>query len=131
MSEREFSLQVVGAAYPNADGSSRLFAIKTTVPGDPIELSPEPKNPLDPYALAVLNGRGEQLGYIPADRAPWVGSKMRDGIVSAIFQEETRFGAAIRIRIGEGAPTLPPAREPEIVQDEDAIIDPDGPTWGA
>jgi hypothetical protein len=124
-------VDIVGITYPNADGSSRLFVVKTCRPGDPLELRPEPKHPLDPYALRVLNARGEQLGFVPADRAPWIGAKMRAGPVSTIFQGETRFGAMARIRIGEGDPTLPEVREPEIVQDEDAIVDPDGPTWGA
>lgn len=77
------------------------------------------------------NQRGEQLGYLPADRAPWIGSKMRTEIVSAIFQEETAFGAAIRLRIGDGAPSLPLPRETEVVRDDWDCVDPDGPEWGA
>ena len=61
MSDREFSLAIAGITYPNADGSNRLFFIKTCVPSDPVELRPEPKHALDLYALAVFNQRGEQL----------------------------------------------------------------------
>ncbi|TVV74583.1 HIRAN domain-containing protein [Sphingomonas solaris] len=131
MDDRELSIHVVGVAYPNTDGSNRLFAVRTCRPGDPIELRPEPKHPLDAHAIAVVNRRGEQMGYVPADRAPWIGAKMRAGPVTAIFQAETRGGAAIRVRIGEGAPTLPPVREREIDRDDWDAVDPEGPAWGA
>ncbi|TVV75586.1 hypothetical protein FOY91_06630 [Sphingomonas solaris] len=131
MVDREFSIHVVGVAYLNADGSNRLFAVRTCRPGDPIELRPEPKHPLDEHAIAVVDQRGEQLGYVPADRAPWIGSKMRTDPVTAIFQEETRGGAAIRVRIGEGAPTLPPILPEEVERDDWDAVDPEGPEFGA
>ncbi len=130
MSEREFSVAVVGVGYPNADGSNRLFVIRTCAPGDPIDLRPEPRNRHDPAAIAVFDARGDQLGYLPADRCVWIGAQMRAHPITAIFQEETPYGAAIRLRIGEGMPTLPIARRLQPTEDRDAI-DPDGPVWGA
>lgn len=134
---RELSLPIVGIAYANKDGSNRRFAVMTCLPGDPLHLVPEPRNRIDPHAVAVRNARGEQLGYLPAERAPWIGSKIRAGVeVSAIFQQETPTGAILRIRLGEGVPTLPAARErvepsePRAITDWDAV-DPDGPEWGA
>lgn len=49
---KQMSLHVVGANHPNADGGNRRFEILLCVPGEPIELIPEPKNPADPNAIA-------------------------------------------------------------------------------
>lgn len=113
MSEgREFSMLVVGGAYPNADGSNRMFEVAMCRPGEPVTLKPEPRNPHDPLAIAVLSSRNIQIGYIRAEQCGWLGGKIRQGIpVEAIFQEPLHAAAAIRVRIGGGAPSLPPARE--------------------
>ncbi len=134
---RDLTLPIVGIAYANKDGSNRRFAVMTCLPGDPLHLVPEPRNPIDPHAVAVRNARGEQLGYLPAERAPWIGAKIRSGIaVSAIFQQETPTGALLRIRLGEGMPTLPATTaravpsHANMMMDWDTV-DPDGPEWGA
>lgn len=105
---QQLSLHVVGADHPNADGSNRRFEILLCAPGEPIELVPEPKNPVDPNAIAVFSVRRIQIGYLTADRAPWIGGMLRSGReIRAVFQESTRPGAAIRIGFDGEAPVLP------------------------
>ena len=43
----------------------RQEVLSTIVEGQPVELVPEPDNPHDPYAVAVVDSSGRQLGYIP------------------------------------------------------------------
>lgn len=106
---QELSLAVVGALYPNADGSNRLFEIRMLIPGDRVLLVPEPFNASDPSAVAVYSCRGYQIGYLSAERCGWVGSKIRMGMdVRAIFQHHLGDGAIIRIRLDGTAPLLPP-----------------------
>lgn len=143
MSEREMSLSVVGIAYSNDDKakSSRRFEMLLCSPGDPVQLRREPKNEHDEFAVAVFSDRGTQLGYLSADRAPWIGSKIAAGDdIAGIFQAPGATAAVIRVRIGGGAPTLPPPLPPELPRpttvDHDATApdfysDPDGPEWGA
>ncbi|MET0246251.1 MAG: HIRAN domain-containing protein [Sphingomonas sp.] len=133
MDERELSLAVVGITHPNADKarSNRRFELALCVPGEPIELRAEPKNPHDAHAVAVFSVRGTQLGYLTAERAPWIGGKIKAGEdYQAIFQEAGATSAVIRLRFGGGAPALPPRRDPPGPPD-DFEPDPDGPEWGA
>lgn len=112
MPGRILSLNVVGVAHLNKNGSNRRFEIMLCNPGDPIELRPEPKNPVDPQAVAVFTVRGTQIGYLTAERAPWVGSMLKNGTgVVAIFQREAPWGAVIRIATEGLFPDLPPERE--------------------
>lgn len=142
MDERELSLFVVGIGYLNADKakSNRRFELALCAPGEPVELRLEPKNPHDANAVAVFSARGVQVGYLQAERAPWIGSKIRAGEeYQVIFQELGVTAAMIRIRFGGGAPTLPPPRQPRgLVQDDfypdpepPEAIDPEGSEWGA
>jgi hypothetical protein len=111
----ELSLAVVGAQHANADkrAPTRRFAIDLCRPGDPIELRPEPKNPKDEYAVAVHNREGMQMGYLTAERAPWIGAMIRQGReIACIFQEGTQHGAVIRVAFDGAVPVLPPPREP-------------------
>ena len=110
------SLAVVGAIHENKDRSNRLFEIRLCVPGEAVDLIPEPKNPFDPSAIAVWSMRGVQIGYLSAERCGWIGSRMAQGEeIRAIFQEATKGGAIIRISFSGIDPVLPPARprEPE------------------
>jgi len=132
MDDRELSLFLVGINYPNADGSSRRFALTLCRPDDPIELRPEPKNKQDRNAVGVFTERGGQLGYLSAERAPWIGAKLRAGEeYVAIFQSDGAMAAAIRVRFGGGAPTLPPPRPADQPVDDDFVPDPDPGEWGA
>lgn len=108
----QFSLAVVGADYPNKRGPTRRFEIALCPPGDRIELRLEPRNKADPLAVAVYSCRGVQIGYLTAERAPWIGKLIRQGRpVSAVFQEATHFGAVIRVAFDNAQPALPTARE--------------------
>ncbi len=125
MSSRQLSAKVVGAAYENKDKSDRRFEIALCAPGEPVELRLEPKNKFDPHAVAVFSQRGVQLGYLPAERAPWIGGMIKDGReVVAIFQEPVPWGAVVRIGIDE-PPVLPPARPKPTASDPDFYADPD------
>lgn len=102
------SLVVKGADHRNKKGPTRRFEIAMCHPGEPVGLIPEPKNEFDPNAVMILSARGIQIGYVSAERAPWIGSMIRNGQeVRAIFQEQTRHGAVIRITIDGSDPVLP------------------------
>ena len=127
----ELSLAVVGIDFPNRDGSNRRFELLQCNPGDLVSLRPEPRNPHDRFAVAVLSMRGHQLGYLTAERAPWIGGRLRAGEeVAAIFQGVSGSAAYIRVAFGGGTPTLPVARVLPPAAD-DFPSDPDGPLWGA
>lgn len=128
------SLAVVGAQFPNKMGPGRRFEIELCTPGEPIELVPEPKNPADPYAIAVFSVRGVQLGYLSAERAPWMGAQLSRGREVRAALEKTRAGAVIRVAFDGGEAKLPehkveaPPKEcidPELQFDDDP--DPDWP----
>jgi hypothetical protein len=105
----ELSLAVVGLDYPNRDRSCRRFEMALCVAGEPVHLVPEPRNPYDRTAVAVVSCRGTQLGYITADRCAQIGARIRAGEKhEAFFQAPGRHYATIRIRFGGGPPTLPP-----------------------
>lgn len=113
------SLAVVGALYPNADGSDRRFELALCSPGEAIDLRPEPRNKADPRAIAVFSCRGEQIGYLAAERAPIIGAVLRSGRDwRAIYQARSDFGAWIRIAFDGAEPLLPPQREAHDVNDE-------------
>lgn len=116
---RQLSLHVVGAAHPNKRGGNRRFEILLCAPGEPVELRPEPKNPADPNAIAVFSARGIQIGYLTAERAPWIGAMLGRGRdVTAVFQQATAAGAAIRVAFDGEAPVLPVAAAPAAKADD-------------
>ncbi|MEM9325915.1 MAG: HIRAN domain-containing protein [Bacteroidota bacterium] len=62
--------KVVGVSQENSDGTSRQEIIRSSVQeNDPLVLAPEPDNPYDPNAVKVLNGQGQQIGYLPREVA--------------------------------------------------------------
>jgi hypothetical protein len=122
----ELSLATVGVAHPNADGSNRRFEILLCTPGETVALVPEPRNKADPHAIAVFSARGVQIGYVTAERAPWIGSKVAaGGPLEAVFQQATNYGALIRVNLAGEKPVLPPdPGEPKATheqQDEDSF----------
>lgn len=119
---RSLSLAVVGADHPNKSGPARRFEIAMCIPGEPAELRLDPNNPADPQAVAVYSARGIQIGYITAERAPWIGGMMRNGReMVTIFQAPTPYGALVRLAFDGEQPELPPAREPEQMVDWDGV----------
>ena len=112
MAIEALSLSVVGAAYPNADGSSRKFEVMLCERGELVTLVPEPKNKYDEHAIAVLSARRVQIGYITSERAVFVAQLLRAGhTLHAIFQGATDWGAVIRVGI-DAPPELPPLPTP-------------------
>lgn len=80
---------------------------------------PEPKNPADPRAIMVMNSDGIQMGYLTAERAPWIGRFIADATdLRPVFQERTSYGALIRVTLDANDPDLPPERQ-EPNQDPD------------
>ncbi|WP_342657108.1 HIRAN domain-containing protein [Sphingomonas sp. NY01] len=68
----------------------------------------EPNNPADKNAVAVYSCRGVQLGYITAERAPWIGAQIRAGREClAIFQGMTERAGWLRLAFDGAQPTLP------------------------
>ncbi|BCA60258.1 HIRAN domain-containing protein [Sphingomonas sp. HMP6] len=133
MDDRELSLAVVGLdfAKPDKSKSNRRFEVALCAPGEAVELRPEPRNRADRNAVAAFSQRGIQLGYLTAERAPWIVRKINAGeTFEAVFQEATSSAAIIRVRFGGGAPTLPTRRSPQ-QQPADFWSDPDGSDWGA
>ncbi|MCP4619968.1 MAG: hypothetical protein GY844_26460 [Bradyrhizobium sp.] len=125
MTLRAHSLAVVGADYPNKRGPSRSFELNICRPGEPVALMPEPKNPVDENAVAVFSARGIQLGYLKAERAPWIGGMLKQGReIAAIFQRQTSFGAWIRIAFDGAQPDLPPETRHEEASTDDFADDP-------
>jgi hypothetical protein len=105
---QQASLAIVGIDYPNKRGPGRRFELQMCSPGEPVELLPEPRNPYDEHAIAVLSCRGVQLGYLKSERAVWIGTLARQGrSVRAIFQGETATAGWIRIAFDGDDPVLP------------------------
>ncbi len=138
----ELSLAVVGIGFANPDGSNRQTEALFCQPGETVELRLEPKNPHDANAVAVFSARGVQLGYLNADRAAYIGGKLRQGeAYEAIFQAAEPTVTWIRAKFGGGSPTLPGsgAAEPWTARErppargtgDDFYPDPEAPMWGA
>jgi hypothetical protein len=124
---RQITLPIRGIDFPNRKGPTRRFALELLQPGDPVELRPEPKNPADPNAIAIFTAEDVQLGYLPAERAPFVGLQISRGDdVSAIFQGRTATGAFLRIAFGGEKPEIPPASASQPI-DQDWWPDPEYP----
>jgi len=135
---QELTLAVVGLDHANADRSNRRSEAMMTLPGEPVLLVPEPRNKHDDNAIAVIGPRGIQLGYLSAERAPYVGGRIARGEeVTAIFQAVTGAFAYVRARFGGGAPTLPAADAPAssgsapAYDPQNFFPDEDGSEWGA
>jgi hypothetical protein len=111
----QITLPIVGIDYPNKKGVTRRFAVDLLAPGDPVELRLEPENPADENAVAVYSVEGVQMGYIPAQRAPYIGKHMRQGGVSAVFQGKGGRGAFLRIAFDDEEPVLPVLQQAEVL----------------
>lgn len=62
----EFKTRIAGVTYHNEDGTDRQSLLKNCRAGERVELSREPNNPYDKFAISVTNIKGQILGYIPA-----------------------------------------------------------------
>lgn len=116
---RPFSLAIVGLPYPNKRGPDRRFEAAICVPGEPIELRPEPKNPHDRWAVAVFSCRGIQIGYVTAEKSQWIGGMIREGREMAVaWQGLTNNTAWVRVAFDGEVPSLPPQRAAPEPQDD-------------
>lgn len=114
------TLAIAGIRYPNRRGPARGFELRLCIAGEPVELRPEPGNPADPLAVAIYSARGIQLGYVAAERAPWISAMIRNGReIRAIFQGMTAHHAFIRLAFDGETPALPP--RPDLLK----VADPD------
>lgn len=128
----ELSIAVVGIRYANRDGTNRRFHLELLARGDPVELRREPRNEFDEHAVAVFTITGYCVGYVPSERAPFVAGKMAASTeIQAVFQELRSEIAVIRVRIGGGAPTLPPEQNAKPLAEPELYPDPDAGEWGA
>jgi len=135
----ELTLSIVGIDFPNADRSksNRRMEVMLCTPGEPVDLRREPKNPHDANAVAVFSLRGVQMGYVSAERAPYIGRRMQHEDYAVVFQGMSGNMGYVRIRFGGDSPTLPepiehvpPSRQASF--DPDVFYpDPEGPEWGA
>ncbi|WP_235037535.1 MULTISPECIES: HIRAN domain-containing protein [unclassified Novosphingobium] len=119
------SLAVVGAAFPNADGSNRQFETLLCQAGEPVTLVPEPRNKNDPHAIAVFSIRDVQIGYISAERAPRLGALISSFDAQAVFQRKADFGAWIRVSFDGAAPQLTGAMLVEPDDPDVPLFDPE------
>jgi hypothetical protein len=104
----QLSLIIVGADHPNKDKSNRRSEIVWSHPGEEVHLVPEPKNPVDPQAVAVFSARGVQIGYVKSVQAQLIRSYLGRGrITEAVFQSAHADGAVIRLGLDGDLPVLP------------------------
>ncbi|MBB4618645.1 HIRAN domain-containing protein [Sphingomonas abaci] len=123
----------MGITYPNKSGPTRRFELQLCAPGEVVELRPEPKNPYDEHAIAVFSCRGVQLGYLPSERAVFIGTLTRQGhTVKAIFQGLTQTVGWVRVAFDGEEPALPaPTQRATIADDCGFWPDDLGGEWGA
>lgn len=95
------------------------------MPGEEVSLLPEPKNPVDPQAVAVFSARGVQIGYVKSFQAQLIRTYIGRGrITAAIFQGRHKEGAIIRLGLDGELPTLPEP-PPESLRDDSGFY----PDW--
>ena len=81
-------LDAAGLIVSGVAGATRrpaALASDEAAPGRALILRPEPENPHDPNAVAVLLASGEPVGYVPREIAPSV-----DATWSAVVLRERR-----------------------------------------
>ena len=76
---REFHSKVTGVSHTNIDGVSRQDIIRDLSVGTPLLLKPEPDNPFDPNAIALLTPGGVQVGYVRSELAAELRSQLLRG----------------------------------------------------
>lgn len=74
---RSYPSWIAGLRYPGPDGTNRgSYCARNLDSGTKLDLLPEPNNPHDDHAVAVMH-QGHHLGYIPARHA-WIGEALID-----------------------------------------------------
>lgn len=115
MGWNDFSLPARGEWFENEDGSSRQAELALCQPGEWLDLVREPENPHDPMAVAIFTSRGAQVGYLSAEHAGWIGSKMDRGYDVRAIVERVKgahlpgatLGLVMRLNMEGEEPELP------------------------
>lgn len=116
---KPFSLAIVGLPYPNKRGVDRRFEAQMCVPGEAVELRPEPSNKHDRWAVAAFSSRGVQFGYVSAEKAQWIGGMIREGReLTVLFQGLHQNTAWVRVAFDGEIPDLPVQRPAPPTPDE-------------
>ncbi len=76
---RRFTTRVAGVSYKNPDGTERQEILQNLDPGDIASLVREPDNPHGSDAIAVIDPRYGQLGYIPGHIAHRLADQLDGG----------------------------------------------------
>jgi HIRAN domain len=71
--------KVAGVTHDNPNGTSRQTILKRCQARELLRLVPEPGNPVDAHAIAVLRQNGEQLGYLDRRLAGETWERMQKG----------------------------------------------------
>lgn len=121
-----FHTKVVGVSKRNDNGGSRQQLLSMCTVGDTVRLVPQPDNPYDPKAVAVIHPAVGQLGYLGSDTArdlwKWLQSNRPIvGSISALTggtRDKTTRGCNLLIYedLGEDLPTMIRRREIENVK---------------
>ncbi|MGE0142987.1 MAG: HIRAN domain-containing protein [Planctomycetota bacterium] len=83
----DFHTKIAGVTFSNDDGSERQSLIEDladqldTSGSAPVTLKRDRANPHDVNAIAVLDGEGRQLGFLPARVSAQVAPLMDRGVV--------------------------------------------------
>jgi hypothetical protein len=93
--DKFFPSKVAGVSQENRDGSSRQQILQRCSAPESLRLVPEPDNPVDLKAIAVLRQNGEQLGYLNARLAQETYNRLRKG---------ERWGARLTAITGDDDP---------------------------
>ncbi len=62
-----FVVHLRGGSHSNEDSTDRQQFLAECEAGSALTLRAEPENPHDRHAVAVLDSKGQQLGYLPSD----------------------------------------------------------------
>ena len=85
-----FDAKAAGLTFPNPDGSNRQEIARSLDEGDELQLSPEPENPYDRNAIALLAPDGRQVGYCETRLAAELVSRLRRGFQLRAFVRAVR-----------------------------------------
>lgn len=78
IADRHFFATIAGLSFPNDDGSDRQKILAKCAPREWLTLEPEPANPFDKKAIAILSPHG-QVGYLDRRCAQEITNASKDG----------------------------------------------------
>jgi len=85
--ERGFYVPLAGVSRRNSDGLARTRVVKSCGVGQFLHPRLEPDNRFDPFAVAITQSDGIELGYLPARVAREATDAVRGGVkLGAIFR---------------------------------------------